>query len=202
MATLGTDHWGTVPDRLPEDKILYHYTGPGVGWEFEPDRQYTMMTDGRLKPDGLWLTVDGPDDWINWCAGENFRWPDGFRERHRFEIVEWDRVLMIPDANEVWVLGRKYPLDRPTVLSTKFGYVDWDAVAQDYAGVIIAPYQWSCRNEPETFWYYGWDCAAGYIWDLSVVRHVESEALSDDFLESKVPQWRKDYEREMAEDDG
>ncbi len=54
------------------------------------------------------------------------------------------------------------------------GYIDWIKVAKQYAGLIIAPYQWGYRLEPGTHWYYGWDCASGCIWDASVIERIEA----------------------------
>lgn len=33
-----------------------------------------------------------------------------------------------------------------------------------------APYQWECRLDRDTFWYYSWDCASACIWNLQAVR--------------------------------
>lgn len=45
--------------------------------------------------------------------------------------------------------------------------IDWSAVAAQYGGILIAPYQWKRRLE--LTWYYGWDCASGCAWDLSLI---------------------------------
>ena len=50
--------------------------------------------------------------------------------------------------------------------------INWRAVAGDYAGLIITPYQWSRRLEPYS-WYYGWDCASGCIWDPSAITDIK-----------------------------
>ena len=55
-------------------------------------------------------------------------------------------------------------------------YIDWPAVATDYPGLIIAPYQWSCRMSEFTRWYYGWDCASGCIWNADAIARVTEEA--------------------------
>ena len=48
--------------------------------------------------------------------------------------------------------------------------IDWKKVKSKYQGIIIAPYQWSCRLNLDSNWYYGWDCASGCIWDLDCIK--------------------------------
>lgn len=45
--------------------------------------------------------------------------------------------------------------------------IDWLRVKTQYGGIEIAPYQWKRRLS--SFWYYGWDCASGAIWDRDVL---------------------------------
>ena len=50
--------------------------------------------------------------------------------------------------------------------------IQWDRVAERYQGIVITPYIWSRRLEPETHWYYPWDCASGCIWDGEAVESI------------------------------
>lgn len=56
--------------------------------------------------------------------------------------------------------------------------ISWKKVRKNYDGIIIAPYQWDCRNASETTWYYPWDCASGCIWNLEKVS-LRLESLID-----------------------
>lgn len=135
------------------------------------------------KPNGLWLSVEGPDDWREWCKSEEFGDPDAQR---CYEIV------IAPDANLCRLSGpnllraftAEYGMDPymgPMAGHTQFARlaIDWPRVAEKYAGIIIAPYIWECRMSDDTRWYYGWDCASGCIWDASAVERIV-EVVADD----------------------
>ncbi len=49
--------------------------------------------------------------------------------------------------------------------------IEWWRVAQKYPGIMITPYCWQRRLD--LFWYYGWDCASGCIWDSEAVASIE-----------------------------
>lgn len=42
--------------------------------------------------------------------------------------------------------------------------IDWKAVAKEYDGIEIDPYQYERRFSEGFLWYYGWDCASGCVW--------------------------------------
>lgn len=125
------------------------------------------------KPNGLWVSVEGPDDWRAWCEAEQFGCLDCATE-----------IVLHPDAN---VLRIETP-DALKAFHDEYccppawahGLPDYDEhaiswllVAEKYQGILIAPYQWGCRLDgPMSSWYYGWDCASGCIWDASAVAEV------------------------------
>jgi len=118
------------------------------------------------KPVGLWVSVDGPDDWQEWCRSEG--WGD-VDSKLRF------RVTLADDANVLRIDSTSSLLDFAAEFQDPGGRawrVNWSAVAERWQGIIIAPYQWSCRlGEPD--WYYTWDCASGCIWDADAISCVE-----------------------------
>lgn len=121
---------------------------------------------GFMKPNGLWLSVDGDDDWPAWCAAENFR--DISKQYHyRVSLASKHRVLHICNENDMRRFDTTYKgTGHP---SLGMATINWSAVAADFRGIIIAPYQWGLRLEPRFFWYYGWDCASGVIWDMDAI---------------------------------
>jgi len=50
--------------------------------------------------------------------------------------------------------------------------IAWSLVADEYQGIVIAPYVWSRRLCYGANWYYSWDCASGCVWDASAVAGV------------------------------
>lgn len=159
--------------------ILEHYSDEP--WEYAPmsyaQRRYDQ--DGNGKPNGLWVSVKGEDDWPSWCHGEGYR-------TERLAICQ--RVILKPEANvltittvaEIVAFHDKYGVAWEIGGDFSLGRIDWRRVATDYDGVIIAPYLWECRlafNNPHlkkiSDWYYGWDCASGCIWNGDAIAAFE-----------------------------
>lgn len=137
-------------------RFTHHAYAP---WAYDSTRTYNTEPDH--KPDGLWFAVD--DDWQRWCETD---WPDRWHnaDRHVELDINLDRVLVLDTVDKVIDFHLHYFA----------GYGDryrlpWADVTADYAGIIIAPYQWSLRLDHEVDWYYTWDCASGCIWDLSAI---------------------------------
>jgi hypothetical protein len=156
--------------------VLSHYTDEKPwslrDWIAPPD-----CYDPLHKPHGLWLSVDGEDDWPAWCEAESFAL-DRLQQRHVFAIVKPERIRMIGTVAELEAFHREYCAARDDRSAARWGreYVDWARVMADCGGIIIAPYLWDRRlSGTGSRWYYSWDCASGCIWDVSAVRHVRSE---------------------------
>ena len=112
-----------------------------------------------LKPAGFWVSVG--DDWSKWCQRENYLLNQSYV--YRVGLKEWKRILWIKSVDELDTFAEQH-----TVWNHRFGdNVNWSAVADRYAGIIIAPYRRERRRN--LFWYYAWDCASGCIWDASVI---------------------------------
>lgn len=119
------------------------------------------------KPQGLWVSVD--DAWKQWCEENDFH-----LGRHATEIIlaPTANILRIDTARDLDVLTEEYGVEpNPRIIA--YRAIDWAKVAERYYGIIIAPYQYSRRLSPETFWYYSWDCASGCIWDASAIASIQ-----------------------------
>ena len=129
------------------------------GWVFDDQRTYEQV-DRWTKPSGFWLSVD--DDWRRWCQGDGMdSWVDGIPV---FEFdVDLDGVLHIATAEQLIEFHQEYVVPQNMARYN----VDWKPLAEQHAGIIIAPYQWSLRLDMEVSWYYPWDCASACIWDAS-----------------------------------
>ena len=63
--------------------------------------------------------------------------------------------------------------------------LDFLKVMDEYDGIIIAPYQYSCRlMNSSTAWYYGWDCASGCIWNLGCIS-IKLDSIQEGIQESQ-----------------
>lgn len=163
---------------------LFHYTRPSkLLWRVQNNAQ----NNGRFdKPRGLWISVEGTDangdallGWPHWCVAESYG--GNPLEWIRYEIIlhETTRVLWIDNSLALDEFTLRY--HRRT--GGFFNGIDWIDVAQEYDGIIIAPYLWSRRLDDNVSWYYSWDCASGCIWRRRAIADViEREKITPDEL--------------------
>lgn len=158
--TLTLSHYGDVDTIIPRS--------------VPADQQADAWT--YAKPVGLWVSVDGPDDWKQWCEVEGWRDIDA-QHHHRVTLHEDANVLHLASVEEMTAFHEEFSCpdkviaEASPLLATKFRAIDWTTVASRYQGIIIAPYQWSLRLS-ELSWYYPWDCASGCIWDADAIQAV------------------------------
>lgn len=148
-------------------KLIHYNSSTLVSVE---SRNQTGNTSSHAKPSGLWVSVEGEDDWKTWCIENDVR----------LERLNKPHEIVLSDDANILRLCSEINID---TFTTRFGRrskdgftgtyaIDWPAVATEYQGIIIAPYVWSRRLSRHTFWYYGWDCASGCIWDAKAVSSI------------------------------
>jgi hypothetical protein len=128
-----------------------------------PPRESLERLIFSFKPLGLWVSVDGKDDWPSWCESECFH-PERLTYRYRVTLTSMDHVLHLQTIPDILKFQNRYAV--PDGL-TDIPAINWYQVKEIYQGIVIAPYQWALRNE--LMWYYTWDCASGCIWDMSII---------------------------------
>ena len=139
------------------------YDRRGTAANLDRSREYVQSIG--YKPSGLWVSVG--DDWDRWCQAEQMEWTTDVP----IALVDLtadaaERLLILDTEQAVRDLPTTYRDGQPQWND----YIDWPVIAERYAGIVIAPYQWGARLD--VMWYYGWDCASGCIWDLSVVERT------------------------------
>lgn len=156
---------------------LLHYSLSPLG-ELRDRNLELSISD---KPYGLWVSVEGEDDWPSWCRSENFR-IEALATVSEIVLSEDDNLLRLASAQEIDWFTKEYRHPPPFSLpfpSTR--YIDWPAVARRYDGIIIAPYIWERGLHGGADWYYGWDCASGCIWRpskaIASITVVDREAV-------------------------
>jgi hypothetical protein len=161
---------------------LSHWSRESIAEVSSHDQQKSTRPYG--KPRGLWVSVDGDDDWAWWCDAEQFC---DLSQLLRYEVVlAPDANLLLLDSVEaVLSFTREHGRTatwNPALFSADgtavdyVDYIDWARVARAYQGIVIAPYQWSLRLESITSWYYPWDCASGCIWDAAAIKELRDWA--------------------------
>jgi hypothetical protein len=143
-------------------------------FEFDNTHVYEQESDGGFgKPHGFWLSVDGPADWKEWCESNEWRM-GALTTRTAFTVSPDANVRLITNHDELVAFDAEY--GSSARFSDTLRTIDWVRVANDYDGIIIAPYLWSARLDFSLFWYYGWDCASGCFWNLKMIEPVKVDA--------------------------
>lgn len=132
------------------------------------------------KPLGLWVSIEGEDDWLSWCKAEGFGLS---RLSCPTEIVlhPHARVMRVEGADALRKFHDTYqcrPWFADKIGSSSNLYegsaIRRGGIAEEYDGIVIAPYVWSLRLDRNISWYYGWDCASGCIWNNRAVSELRS----------------------------
>lgn len=133
-------------------------------------RKHDEGKAGAYKTPGLWVSIEGDDDWLAWCRRESWG-----LER----LVHATEIVLADDAN-VKHLSSAADIDQFTedffVPGSPIWHRDlnWQGIRERWRGLIIAPYCWERRLADHTGWYYGWDCASGVIWDAKAVKEIRA----------------------------
>ena len=153
-------------------RLLHYSRAPVTAMALREQR-----AEAEHKPTGLWVSVEGPDDWAEWCGDSEFM--DISRMMvHEVELSPDANVLRITNAAELDAFSDRFvEYFEPSALwtySPMVRGVRWAEVAEEWQGIIIAPYLWERRLDgPENArWYYGWDCASGCLWDPQAVAQI------------------------------
>lgn len=158
---------------------LSHYSAVPVGQvaSIKPE-SFNKRLFGA-KPSGFWVSVDGKDDWLEWCKAEGYL-PHNLAVRNIVTLSDTANILTISTDAEFDAFSVKYLIEPEELLASKmpaqmrarWQSPDWSRIATEYHGIIIAPYFWS-RRLGDQMWYYIWDCASGCIWDASAIKSIE-----------------------------
>lgn len=156
---------------------LMHYAERAI--TFDRSRSYEQREPYETgKPDGLWVSVPGEDDWPTWCHDSEYGDED-LAVAHHVELNPTANILYVATADDLDKFHTNYSTEGAAWASGigddewRFRQrpIDWRLVAKDHDGIIIAPYQWS-RRLMGPFWYYGWDCASGCIWSTAAIKSI------------------------------
>lgn len=147
--------------------ILSHFTSNP--FSYDSGARYERMWN-PYKPHGLWLSDEKDIGWTNFCKSEQWNMLS-LKHRTDFEIVDSSKWAILKTTEEIIQFGRAHMVGESSRFSMS---IDWNKVADKYDAILITPYQWAARNNPDSFWYYGWDCASACVWNLKTIRQVKT----------------------------
>ena len=174
---------------------LYHYSGSPIESlhdSFYVGHRLGWPEEGSMKPVGLWISVkegEDKDSWFDWCVAEQFRL-ENLKHKYLIKLAKDAKILHLKTSEEIRYFSLEFCANDPGCNNRKAIYsrssdfvysINWKKIKEKYDGIIISPYQWQCRLESLTSWYYPWDCASGCIWNLEKVS-LELESIIDTTL--------------------
>lgn len=162
---------------------MIHYSSEQI--ESLDSRPYNQNDlSWQAKPAGLWVSIeDLPHEknnktWKEWCEQESFC-IENLKYSYEITLKESSNIVFLKTPEEIFEFTKKFPFIRKQ-WDTEEGRkhcetyeLDWDSVKKKYKGIIIAPYQWHCRNSQDSCWYYGWDVASACLWDLTCIKEFK-----------------------------
>jgi hypothetical protein len=129
------------------------------------------------KPVGFWVSDDDcEDNWFDWCLGEN--WGLDHLKSCCEVICDHSKLLILKSKSELRSFSHEYKIQpykaKHPDLAFMYG-INWPKVGESYAGIVITPYIWECKNSVHDIfhWYWGWDCASGCIWNASIISEIK-----------------------------
>lgn len=138
---------------------LFHFSKNPVKFSFSK----VFEGGNPFKPKGFWVSVG--DSWKEWCESEQFALKR-LKYKYSVKLKKNHNILHLTTPDQILEFSKKFPdEDYP-------GYIDFEKVYPACGGLIISPYQWECRLNFYTSWYYGWDCESGCIWDLNNIDNI------------------------------
>lgn len=169
--------------KITIEHDIIHYTKEKI--KLLKPIDFDSLEEPLMKPEGLWVSIEDGWGWKEWCKDSNFAL-DHFEYAYKIHLMNDANILHLKTAKEVFAFGeefrcKKFPgfPDDPEfkrLLEYSVLYIDWKKIAQQYQGLIIAPYQWDCRLDHKSSWYWGWDCSSGCIWDIEAIHGLRKLA--------------------------
>lgn len=157
---------------------LYHYSSEKL------DCIYPCSFLQRLdpKPSGIWVSVEdvgNPKDNLTWpefCEDADFE-PECLRYVHEIVLSGDANLLHLSTTSDMLSFNRLFR--KPLFLRGIFSNftIDWPRISDEYQGILIAPYHFDLRMDRDFFWYFGWDCSSGCIWDLEAIASFELQTM-------------------------
>ena len=118
-----------------------------------------------IKPKAIWLAPN--NDWIEWCTSSGI-WPHYYHYQYIIDTIEIDRILLIDSMRDIKLFIKNYGIVFTGSEECKFYRIDWEKVAQDYAGIYINRNNLYCKINMSLI--YSLDVISLAIWDPTVVK--------------------------------
>lgn len=124
-------------------------------------------TECFYKPHGLWYGIE--TSWIDWCLGNQPDWIG----KYIWELqVDEKNIIRIDSISDFEKFEEEFTIKNDRI------NLNMPLLSSNYHGLEISQYFSSKRLS--SFWYYGWDCASGCIWNTASILEMKLFAEFDE----------------------
>lgn len=126
-------------------------------------------TDGAAKSDGLWFSVGGRrlESALRGARKDRQSGPSiALKYQTEISFVENAGILWIENASRIDCITAKYAEVRDDGKQS----IKWRCVAEEFAGIIIAPLCAERCDYEQTRWYACWECSSGCVWRAGAIQ--------------------------------
>jgi hypothetical protein len=157
---------------LPTSYEYIHYTNENIN-TLDLNRAYTQTAQNLTfhRPNGLWLSIAGINDWEKYCLKNNYNIMN-LKNEFQIKFKPHAQILILYNQAAFEDFEKKYGRsgeDRPPAFSIR-----WEEIIKDYQGLAlphIFPQLYNMGSWCDT-----WCCTSACIWDLQAVEKIEKIA--------------------------
>jgi hypothetical protein len=166
----------TFDPTIPMSYEYIHYTAESID-TLDLSRTYTQTAENLVlhKPNGLWLSIAGINDWEKYCLENN---ENLVKLKYEFQICLKPHANLLILHNEAAFedFEKKYAYYPEGIAEHGENYIPdlsikWEQIINDYQGIalpVILPKLYNMGLLFDT-----WCCTSACIWDLQAVAKVE-----------------------------
>lgn len=143
--------------------LLHHYSSNKIN-EILSKEQSTEKKF-YTRPIGLWVSVVGDSDWTS-NSGVDLR----SQNQYEITLANAAKILFLDSEEKLSGFTQKFGLKPSGEQRTA---IDWEQVATEYEGMVIAPYREELTESDDLFWWRAWGYASGCIWNKDAISEIK-----------------------------
>jgi len=165
---------------LPTSYEYIHYTSENLN-TLDLSRIYSQTTQKWAfhRPNGLWLSIAGINDWEHYCLKNNYNLHN-LKYEFQIKLKPHANILILYNASAYADFERKYAYypegteihEKNYTLSLS---IRWENIINDYQGIALPHVIPKLYNSG--LWYETWSCTSACIWDLQIVSRIEKMVI-------------------------
>jgi len=145
-----------------------HYTSEDIE-TLDLNRKYYQSPKNLAShsPNGLWLSITGVNDWIEYCL-RNSLYIDNVKSEFQVFLKPDAKILILNNTASLVNMTKEYGYygeDKEELL------IRWDKIIWTYQGIALPTLLFPKLPNMAT-WHKVWCCTSACIWDLQAVEKV------------------------------